>query len=102
MAETSFTFCKIANPGTNQLVLGRIDGDLVSQSIAPTGSNQVTTIVAPNVGEAVLAMVATDTAVHVAFGTAPDATNTALRIFCPANSVRNFLVPAGYKGAVAT
>jgi hypothetical protein len=44
--------------------------------------------------------VATDTAVYVSFGTAPNATSDAGRVFMPAGVTEYFRVGAGYKGAV--
>ncbi len=74
------------------------DASLTSETVAPAATSTAT---APDLGgDAPLAMVTTDTAVYVAFGTAPNA-GANPRFFVPANSVTFFVVKKGYKAAVA-
>lgn len=102
MALTHFAFSRLGNFGTGYVEGTPVDEDVVSAGIAPTGSNQQTSITAPAIGERCVARVATDTAVYVAFGTSPDASTAAARWFCPANTVSFFSVAPGDKGAVIT
>jgi hypothetical protein len=102
MAVTQFAFSRIANPGTGYIPIALADANVSSEQKTPSASNQQTTVSAPLVGEPCMCSVATDTAVYVAFGSSPDATNTALRFFMPANTARSFVVKAGDKAAVAT
>jgi hypothetical protein len=102
MALTHFAFGKAANFGTGILDLMADNEDLSSEGLVPSAASQQTTATAPNVGGRAMCQVATDTAVYVAFGSNPDATNAALRFFLPANAVARFSVEAGDKGAVVT
>jgi hypothetical protein len=102
MALTHFAFGKAANFGTGVLDVMNDNEDLTSEGLTPGAANQQTTAVAPNVGGRAMCQVATDTAVYVAFGTAPNATNAALRFFMPANTIARFSVAAGDKAAVVT
>lgn len=95
MALTHFTFLTASADLPASFAAG---GD--SEGIAPTGSNQTTTAVGSAARN--LCRVATDTAVYVSFGAAPNATSDDPRFFMPANSVDFFRVVVGAKGAVVT
>lgn len=75
------------------------------ESITPSGSNQATTATCPSSfggNRQPVARVATDTAVYVSFGTAPNATSDTIRFFLPANAIEYFYVLPGQKAAVVT
>lgn len=98
MAVTQIAFGRLINQ-TGTAVLGLVADSVVSEGIAPSGVNQQTTATAAELG---VARVATDTAVYVAAGSNPNATNTETRQFLPANTVAWIGVAKGDKIAVAT
>lgn len=91
-----------------QFAFGMVNADLPTmfntgatvESEAPSGSNVATTAAA-TAGQSIC-RVATDTAVYVSFGSAPNATSDTIRFFLPANSIEYFRVSVGDKAAVVT
>jgi hypothetical protein len=69
---------------------------IVSETITSSASNQQS---AASSGKSV-ARVATDTAIYVAVGSAPDATTATARVYMPANSVEYIQLSEGHKVAV--
>jgi len=102
MALTHFTFGAVGDASGGENNTFMLADGITSEGIVPSGSNQQTTAVAPAIGKRPYCRVATDTAVYVTFGTAPDATNAAARFFMPANSIDYFVVTAGHEAAVVT
>lgn len=103
MAITSFTFGKVGYVGGGGVIPALVvDGTLTTESKTPSGSNQTTTAVATSAGGASGVRVVTDTSVYVSFGAAPNATSDGGRILILANQSEYFMLPAGYKAAVAT
>jgi hypothetical protein len=49
-----------------------------------------------------LCRVATDTAIYVSFGSAPNAGTDTIRFYMPANTVEYFRITSGSKGACIT
>lgn len=75
----------------------------VTQSLAPTGSSQQTSIMSADTPVMMGCRVATDTAVYVSFGANPDAANDARRfLVTPGSDDFYCLVPPGVKAAVVT
>jgi len=102
MALTHFAFSRGGYLGAGGIMPALDFDDIVSEGIAPSGSNQQTTAEAPNVGQRPLCLVSTDTAVYVAFGSSPNATTAASRVFVPANAVVGIICNVGDKAAVVT
>jgi hypothetical protein len=73
---------------------------LVTEIITPSGSNQATTATALD-GRS-LCRIATDTAIYVAVGSAPNATSDSHRFLVPSGSVEYVRLGVGAKVAVAT
>ncbi len=95
----SVVFCDVG--GLNQInapamkTLGA-SGEEISES----GSNQTTTAAATSTRR--FARVATDAAVYVSFGNAPNATSDGGRVMLPSGSVEYFLCNVGDIAAVVT
>lgn len=103
MALTSFSFGKVGYTSGGGVIPALIvDGDLVTEDIAPTGTTASTTAVAPEIGSLAACRVMTDTSVYISFGTAPNAGTDTNRILLLANQTITVLMPAGYKGAAIT
>ena len=102
MALTHFVFSAVGEQSSGGLVPAMIGDTIQSEGIAPTGSNQQTTGIAPLLGRKVGLRVATDTAVYVAVGENPNATTAAARVYIPANTVEYIMCNAGDKAAVVT
>lgn len=102
MALTQVVFGEVGDMGAGGMLPALIASSISSETIAPTGSNQMTTAVAPALGRRPCARVATDTAVYVAIGASPDASTAANRIYLPANAVEYIMCKAGDKLAVIT
>ncbi len=96
MALTQFAFCSVG--ADNEIAV--YNGGSTVESEAPSGSNAATTAAATATQN--FCRVATDTAVYVSFGSAPNAGTDTIRFFVPANSVQLFRVASGDKGAVIT
>lgn len=95
MATTQFAFVSVGTDIDAPYVIGA-----TVESETPSGTNAATTAAA-NASQNVC-RVATDTLVYVSFGTAPNAGTDTVRFLMPANSVAEFRVQSGYKGAVIT
>lgn len=102
MAITHIVFGSAGDLSKGGVIPALIDDeDMVSQTITPSGSNQVTTISAPVVGNQPVCIVATDTSVFVAIGTGePDATGATPRHFLPAGAMWGVICAEGAKAAV--
>lgn len=96
MAATQFAFGQM-NADNDQAMFA---AGATVEAEEPTTSNAATTAAAS--ATQAICRVATDTAVYVSFGAAPNASSDAVRFMCPANSVSFFRVSAGDKGAVVT
>lgn len=91
-----------------QFAFGAVNADIPSmfaegatvETETPSGSNSATAAAAT--ASQPFCRVATDTAVYVSFGAAPNAGTDTIRFFIPAGSVEYFRVAAGSKGAVIT
>lgn len=70
------------------------------ESEAPSGSSVATTATAT--ATQTTCRVATDTAVYVSFGPAPNASSDTIKFFMPAGSVEYFRISSGNKAAVVT
>lgn len=70
------------------------------ESKVPSGSSAATTAAADK--DSTVCRVATDTAVYVSFGTAPNATSDTIKFFVPAGAVEYFRVKYQDKAAVVT
>jgi hypothetical protein len=95
MALTQFVFGSV---GTDLPMIER-DG-AVAESKVPSGSTGATTATAT--ASQPVCRVATDTAVYVSFGAAPNASTDTARFYVPANAVEYFRVKSGDKAAVVT
>lgn len=95
MALTQFAFGMV-----NADLPAMFDNGATVESEVPTGSN-VATSAAATAGQSIC-RVATDTAVYVSFGSAPNAGTDTIRFFIPANAVEYFRVSVGDKAAVIT
>jgi hypothetical protein len=95
MALTQFTFGSVEGQFPSMFVAGA-----VCETETPSGSNAATTAAAH--ASQNVCRVATDTAVYVSFGSAPDASSDAVRFYLPANAVEYFRVRSGDKAAVVT
>lgn len=105
MALTHFTFGRADASFSGSLTPAMVAGTFSSEGIAPSASNQQTSVTAPTTPASGVKVcrVATDTAVYVAFGSSPNAsTSTTARAFMPANSIEYFVVNASDKAAVVT
>jgi hypothetical protein len=97
MALTQIAFCQVGFLRYGA-ALPITDGEsAVSQTLTPSGSNQQSAASATP-----FVRVATDTAIYVAIGTAPDATVSTARFWLPANSVEYFQIEIGNKVAIVT
>lgn len=97
---TQFAFTQLAGmPGSSiNAVIPHLS---TVETITATGSNQSTTAVAA-AGQTIC-RVATDAAVYVEFGTAPDASSDGGgRFFIPAGAIEYFAVSTGHKAAAVT
>lgn len=95
MALTQFAFMAVEN----MMLAGYVGGATV-ETETPSGTNAATTLAAH--ASQNVCRVATDTAVYVSFGEAPNAGTDGVRFYLPANSVEYFRVKSGDKGAVIT
>lgn len=95
MALTQFAFGSVGSD-----VPSFYNGGATVESAVPTGTSAATTAAA-NASQ-YMCRVATDTAVYVSFGAAPDASSDAVRFFVPAGAVEYFRVASGSKAAVVT
>lgn len=100
MALTQFAFGLLGDQSTGEMIAAFLRETVTSEQIAPNGSSQSTTAAAPYLGRRPVCRVATDTAIFVAFGAAPDATNVANRFYLPAGGVDVFVLEKGDKAAV--
>lgn len=94
MTITQFAFCAVDN-----LPPAPYNGGATFESKTPSGSSAATTAAAT--ASQNICRVATDTAVYVAFGSAPTASASA-GFYLPAGSSEYFRVGTGDKGAVIT
>ena len=106
MAVTQISFCRVGRFEFGSVLPAVETGyGVTSETIAPDGTSKTTTASAPATptgGGSPWARVATDTAVYVSFGTAPDATSDTSRLMVPANAVEYFGVTPGHKISVTT
>ena len=96
MALTQFSFSRIET----RAVPAVIADDAVSETKTPSGSNGTTTAAAT--GSRNICRVATDTAVYVSFGPAPDASTDTSRFYMPAGAIEYYVVDSGWIAAVVT
>lgn len=94
MATTQFAFCCMNAPDSAHYAAG------ATFEIKTPSSSSAATTAAANASQNVC-RVATDTAVYVAFGSAPTASSTGGAL-CPANTVTFHRVSSGDKAAVIT
>lgn len=74
---------------------------VVSEDVTPSASSAATTAAAPSGGaNQPMCRIATDAAVYVSFGAAPDAESDASRLLIPAGATEYVYVDAGDKAAV--
>jgi hypothetical protein len=99
MALMQFAFGQIGEMESSQHPTMIINDFLESEEITPSGSNQQTTMTVPNLFPPGV-RVATDTAIYVAFGADPDATDDVGRLLIPAGAIEYFTVQSGWKAAV--
>lgn len=92
MALCQFAFCSITNDAPAAHVTGA-----TCENMTPTATSAPTT--ASSAGGQSTCRVATDTAIYVSFGTAPNATSDTVRFLVPAGAVEYFRVQGGYKAA---
>lgn len=90
------------NGGVGRSAMARyVTSPVQSQNIVSSAANQVTTLGAPTGAGKRYARVATDTAIWVAVGAAPNAlTQTTSRVMLPAGEVEYFLCNVADKVAV--
>ncbi len=98
MALTQFVFGTLGSGGG--MIPAMLGTPVTSETIATSGSNQSTTAVALPRHNVV--RVSTDVACYVAFGTSPDATTAAGRIYLASGVTEYFGIVAGQKGACVT
>jgi hypothetical protein len=84
--------------GGNMAIEG---GVILSETITPTGSNQVTSMAAPTAGGQRFVTIVADEAIFVAIGATPNATVNPRRALS-AGQARSFTIGAGDKVAVVT
>lgn len=98
MALTNIAFGALSGGVTaNGGAVLALNVDTVTQEdIVPGGSALETTVEAGNYGSQPMCRVATDTAIYVSFGTAPDAATDLKRVFVPAGVVEYLAVKTGY------
>lgn len=96
MAITQFSFSRIESRSVSAVIAD----DTVSETKVPSGSNGTTTAAAT--ASRNVCRVATDTAVYVSFGAAPNATSDAGRFFLPAGAIEYYVIDSGWIGAVVT
>lgn len=75
-------------------------GGAAVESLTPSGSNSASTAAAK--ASQNVCRVATDTAIYVSFGSAPNAGTDTVRFYVPAGSIEYFRVGEGNKAAVIT
>lgn len=90
-------FCFAALDGNNPVLDMR---NAIVETKAPSGSSSATTVSADK--DSTFCRVATDTAVYVSFGSAPNATSDTIRVYMPAGCTETFKVRYGDKAAVVT
>lgn len=95
MALTQFAFCAV-----NADILAAYNGGATVESEVPSGANAATTAAAT--ASQPFCRVATDTAVYVSFGSAPNASTDTIRFFVPAGATEFFRIASGDKAAVVT
>lgn len=99
----NISFGKVGNYGDGSKFPALIASTISTASaITASGSNQQSSVSAPQGGYTPVCRVATDAAIFVAFGADPNATTTSARVWMPANSVEYFAVEPGDKVAVIT
>ncbi len=94
MTITSITFGSIN--GDNQALWV---GGGISEILTPTGSNQATTNASAEPNRRVI-RIATDVALYISLGAAPNATSDAIRFYLPAGAVEYYPVAPGIKAAI--
>jgi hypothetical protein len=78
-----------------------VNAQLTVEEETPGGTTVATTATAPDLGGGRSKVrVATDTAVYISFGTAPNAETDASRLYLPAGAVEYFDIAALSKAAV--
>lgn len=104
MAVTQFAFGVAAVDDKSTSASVFVAASATVEAETPSGSNAATTSSAPgSLGfRKPICRVATDTAVYISFGAAPDASSDTIRFYMPANSVEYFYVNPGDKAAVVT
>ena len=95
MASTQFVFGSVQDSTPMMYAVGA-----TAETETPSAVNSATTSAAS--ATQTVCRVATDTAIYVSFGTAPNAGTDTIRFLMPANSVEYFRVSNGYKGACIT
>ena len=95
MALTQVAFVQIASD-----IPGPFSSGAAVESVTPTGTSAMTS--AASVAAQPWCRIATDTAVYVAFGAAPNATTADVRFFLPAGQTEYCRIPSGSKVAVVT
>ena len=96
MATTQFAFCTVGQDHD----LSVYTAGATTEQKTVSGTNATTTAAAIE-GQR-FCRVATDTAVYVSFGSAPNAGTDTIRFMMPANTVSWFRVAVGDKGAAIT
>lgn len=99
MAKTQIAFGVVSR--TPNLIALKM-GSLASETLTPSGSNQVTTISAPNFNEAIVMRVATDTEIYLSTGVNPNATSDTGRVLVSSGVSECFVVEPGHKAAIVT
>lgn len=92
MAVTQFAFCAVEG-----LIPSVYSSNAVVETVTPGGANVATT--AASAGGLNVCRIATDTAIYVSFGSAPNAGTDTVRFYVPANGTEYFRVPVGVKAA---
>jgi hypothetical protein len=103
VATTQFVFGQLGYISAGGHVPALLwDSTMVCESKTPSASASATTAAAPELGgnPRVACRVATDTAVYVSFGSAPNASTDTDRVFLPAGAIDHFMVKAGDKASV--
>lgn len=96
MAITQFAFSRIESRAVSAVIAD----DTVSETKTPSGTNGTTTAAAT--ASRNVCRVATDTAIYVSFGTAPNAGTDSGRFYIPAGVVEYFVLDTGWIAAVVT
>lgn len=91
-----------ASNGNGIIPVMRSDG-IVSQTISASGTNTISSITAPALGQTPICLIATDVAIYFAVGgNSPDAGVTSSRFFLPAGLSIAVACDVGDKAAVIT